>query len=396
MSFDSKVSEQEFVSSNQNEFSKTEKTSYRSIFKATSIFGGVRIFEIIISIIRSKFVAMLLGSTGIGFSGLYQSSTALIRSITSFGLSTSAVRNVAAANSSGDTKRIERVASTIRNLVWVTGGLGMLVTIILSPLLSKNAFGDYSYTVLFIVLSVTLLLDQLTDGQMVILRGLRKLSYLAKSRIIGLLVGLFVTIPLYYFWGIKAIVPNLVIASLTSYLLSLYFSKKVPIKKVKLTVRETKEEGKSILGMGFVLTLNGILVLGVSYIVRTSVATMGGISEVGFFTAGSAILNTYIGMIFNAMTTDYYPRLAAASDDPVKFRDTVNQQAEVALLMAGPLLVIFLILIPIVIIILYSSEFLPMVEYMQWATIGVVFKIIAWTTAYQFTAKGDNSLLSLH
>lgn len=368
---------------------KKDTSSYRGIFKATSIFGGVRVFEIIISIIRSKFVAMILGTTGIGVSGLYHSSTSLIRSITSFGLSTSAVRNVAAANSTGDINRINRVVTTIRKLVWITGGVGMAVTILLSPLLSKNAFGNYEYTLPFILLSVTLLLEQLADGQMVVLRGLRKLSYLAKSRIIGLLIGLFVTIPLYYVWGVKAIAPNLVLASLTTYLLSTYFSKKVPIQKVKMTFKETMDEGKGILGMGFVLTLNGILVLGVHYVVRTSVATMGGISEVGFYTAGSAILNTYIGMIFNAMTTDYYPRLAGVSHDEVKFRDTVNQQGEIALLMAGPLLVVFLLFIPIVIVILYSKEFLPMTEYMQWAAVGVVFRVIAWTIGYQFMAKGD-------
>lgn len=390
------MSEQELTTEKPSVFSKTEKASYRGIFKATSIFGGVRFFEIFISIVRSKFVAMLLGTTGIGYSGLYHSSTSLIRAITSFGISTSAVRNVAAANSSGDKQRIERIVSTIRKLVWITGLLGMAVTIILSPLLSKNAFGSYNYTIPFIVLSGSLLLDQLADGQMVVLKGLRKLSYLAKSRMIGLVIGLVVTIPLYYVWGIKAIVPNLVLASLTTYLLSLYFSKKVPVNKVKLSFKETMVEGKSILGMGFVLTLNGILVLGVSYIVRTSVAAMGGISEVGFYTAGSAILNTYIGMIFSAMTTDYYPRLAGVSHDPIKFRDTVNQQAEVALLMAGPLLVIFLIIIPIVIVVLYSSKFLPMVEYMQWATIGVIFKIISWTTAYQFTAKGDMKIFIIN
>ena len=42
-----------------------EQSSYRQIVKATSVFGGVQGFNILISIIRSKVVAVLLGPAGI-------------------------------------------------------------------------------------------------------------------------------------------------------------------------------------------------------------------------------------------------------------------------------------------------------------------------------------------
>ncbi len=41
-----------------------QQSSYRQIMKATSIFGGVQVFQIIIQIIRSKFVALYLGPMG--------------------------------------------------------------------------------------------------------------------------------------------------------------------------------------------------------------------------------------------------------------------------------------------------------------------------------------------
>ena len=60
-----------------------EKASYRSIMKATSLFGGVQVFNILISIIRSKFVAILLGPAGLGIVGLLQSTIGLVTSLTS-------------------------------------------------------------------------------------------------------------------------------------------------------------------------------------------------------------------------------------------------------------------------------------------------------------------------
>ena len=68
-----------------------QKCSYRQIVKATSLFGGVQFFQIIISVIRSKFVAILLGPAGMGVVGLLTATTGLVAGLTNFGLGTSAV-----------------------------------------------------------------------------------------------------------------------------------------------------------------------------------------------------------------------------------------------------------------------------------------------------------------
>lgn len=89
------------------------KSSYRSIFKATSLFGGVQVYQILIQIIKSKFVAVLLGPAGVGIMGLYQSGLQLIQQISSMGLAASAVRDVSEANGTND---IQKIAKTIRAL----------------------------------------------------------------------------------------------------------------------------------------------------------------------------------------------------------------------------------------------------------------------------------------
>lgn len=45
--------------------SDSTQSSYRSIFKATSLFGSVQLFQIIIQIVKSKFIALLLSSVGV-------------------------------------------------------------------------------------------------------------------------------------------------------------------------------------------------------------------------------------------------------------------------------------------------------------------------------------------
>ena len=365
------------------------KSQYKSVFKATALFGGVQIWQILIGIVRSKLTALILGPTGMGISGLYTSSTELVRSFTNLGLSASGVKYIAEANAGSDHHGFSRIVSIFKKLMWFTGLLGMLGVILFSPLLSKSAFGNYSYTVPFIFLSVILLSQQLSSGYLSLLQGVRHLKPLAKASFIGSILSLITTIPLYYLFGIKGIVPALIIGSFTSLLLNWYFSRDIEVKKVKVTLKETIAEGKGMIGMGLAMAFSGLLATVVAYIVRVFVANKGGTSEVGLYAAGMTIITTYVGMIFTAMGTDYFPRLSSFNHDNAKCKELVNQQSEIALLILGPVLEFFVLLAPFVIIILYSKEFLPTVLYMQWAALGMFFKAVSWAISFLFWAKGD-------
>ena len=75
-------------------------------------------------------------------------------------------------------------------MVWITGGLGALLTIIFSKFLSVRTFGDSSYTFGFIWLALAVLFSQLSSGRMAILQGTRQLKRLAA--IYYLVLGLIV------------------------------------------------------------------------------------------------------------------------------------------------------------------------------------------------------------
>jgi len=369
-----------------------DQKSYRQIFKATSLFGGVQAFNIVISIVRSKFVAVLLGPAGMGIAGLLGSTSALVASLTNFGLGTSAVKNVANAAATGDTVKISKVITVLRKMVWMTGTLGMVLTAVLSSWLSEITFGSRDYTFAFIWISVTLLFQQLSSGQMVVLQGLRKLQYLARANVIGSVLGLLISVPVYYVWKLDGIVPVIIISSITTMLLSWYFSWKTGIRSVEVKKDETLTEGKNMLKMGLVLSLNGIILTAVSYLVRIYISNRGGVEQVGLYNAGFNVINTYVGMIFAAMATDYYPRLSGVADDNQKSCTLINQQAEIAVLILAPFLAIFLIFINWIVVLLYSLKFVAVNEMIHWAALGMYFKAASWSVAFILLAKGASKL----
>lgn len=369
-----------------------QQSSYRQIMKATSIFGGVQVFQIIIQVIRSKFIAVLLGPSGIGVMGLLTSTIELIGRLTNFGLGTSAVKNIATANSTGNQIRIATVTTVLRRLVWITGMLGAFITLVLSPWLSQITFGNRNYTMAFIWISLTLLFNQLSAGQLVILQGMRKLQYLARANLSGSILGLVITIPLYYIWGIDGIVPGIIVTALINLTRSWYFSNKIKIEPVKVSRNRTIAEGKTMLFMGFMISLSGLISLGSSYIVRIFISNNGGVEQVGLYTSGFAIINTYVGLVFTAMAKDYYPRLSAVAHSNKLCKQTINQQAEIAVLILAPILIIFIVFINWLVILLYSTKFIAINGMILWAALGILFKAASWSIGYILLAKGAGKI----
>ena len=370
----------------------SEQSSYRQIFKATSLFGGVQVFQILIGIVRVKFVAILLGTTGVGIMGLLNAPVDLIISITGLGISFSAVRDISAANGSGDQKRIAMAIKTLRRWAWLTGLLGATVTIALAPLLSQWSFGNREYTWAFIWLSVTLLLYAISKGQTAILQGTRRLKDMAKAAVIGSALGLVTSIPLYYWFGLKGIVPAMMISSVTSLFLSWYFSRRVKIERIELTIKETYKSGLNMAKLGISMTVAGFVASLSRYILNAFISNISGVDQVGLYNAGWGVVGQYTAIIFTAMATDYFPRLSAINEDNEKVKDLVRQQAETAVLILTPLLSLLIIAMPLVVRVLYTPAFLPVVMFASLTLLGMQFKAISWALGYVYLAKGNGRL----
>lgn len=371
------------------------KSSYRQVFKATSIFGGVQVFNILIGLVRSKIIAVLLGTSGYGFMGLLNAPLGFITNLTSLGIDFSAIRDISSANETGDQTKISTILMIFRRWVWFTGLLGMIVVIVLAPWLSQWSFGSKDYTWAFLLLSVTLLINSISGGQSAVLRGMRKIKDTAKAGVFGGVLGLVTSIPLYYLYGIKGIVPALILSAFISLFLSWYFSRKIKTEPVKVTYRESYEQGKNMVKLGILMTLTGLIGSGVSYLVIAFISNRGGMSEVGLYNAGWSITNQYVGLVFAAMGADYFPRLAGVHTDNAKIKEMVNQQAEIAILIIAPIMLLYLFSLPILIPLLYTKEFLTIIPFTQWVVLGMLFKVATWTMGFIILAKGDTKLFFL-
>lgn len=370
-------------------------SSHKQILKSTGIIGGAQVITIIIGIIRSKVIAVLLGPSGVGLAGMLASTTALVGSFTGLGIGFSAVRNVAEASGSGDEIRIAKTIKIMRRLVWGTGLLGTAMAVAFCRPLSRMTFNNTDHALEIAVLSVTLLLGALASGQSALLQGLRRIRHMALAAIIGSSLGLVTTLPLYWMLGTWGIVPALVVSSVISLCLSWWFARQIKTAPAHASIRETLSEGWSMVKLGIFMTAGGLMSTGTMYLVRVLIAQRLDLGAVGQFQAAWAISTTYLGMVLGAMGADYYPRLTAANKDQEAMKRLINEQIEVAILLAGPLIVGMISLMPLVVLALYSGKFAGAIGILRWQLAGDLFKVVSWTIGYLILAKGAGGMLLL-
>lgn len=374
-----------------NPTSENDSNSYKSILKGTSIFGGVQIFQILINIIRGKFVAMFLGPEGMGIASLFTSSSNTIVRFSSFGLNLSFVKEIAA--SKDREYRLGQIAKVAGRLIQLTALFGALVCAISAPWLSNLSFGTQEYAWQFVLLAVAVYFTVAGNGKLALLQGLHKVKLLSVASLAGALSGLIFGVPLYYFYGTKGIVPAIVVLALTSYMFYWWgLRRTIPRKGVKVSRRFASITSRRMLSAGMVLLASSLINTLCTYGINIFIRIYGNLNDVGLFSAANSLTGQYAAVVFTAMALDYFPRLSAAAGDRMKMRTVVDRQMEIVALIAAPLSLLLIVTAPIVIQLLLTAQFLGVTELMRWLGLAILLKAIAYPLGYIAFAKDNRRL----
>ena len=88
--------------------------------------------------------------------------------------------------------------------------------------------------------------------------------------------------------------------------------------------------------------------------------------------------------------TDYYPRLSAVSGTGAALNSCVNRQIEVSLLIMAPLLVAMMFALPVLLPLLFSGKFLPVIGMMQFSVMALFLRAVKLPVAYIPLGRGDS------
>ncbi|HIF9221414.1 TPA: O-antigen translocase [Photobacterium damselae] len=361
--------------------------SKKQILKSSSIIGGASVITIVIGLIKVKTLAVLLGPTGVGLMGMLLSLLGLASTIFSLGLGTIGVREVAINRDNPEKINQVRTALFLINII-----LGLFAVIVITlnrKFLSNWLFDntDQQWAVCFVGIAVFVSL--IGGAQGAVLQGFRKINEQAKIKIIGAILSTIIGLGLIGWLGEEGITGFVVSVPIIGCLLGFCYTRQLPkINLVKLSWSQLWLLWKSMVALGFVYMLSGFMGEGTKLLVREILNQELDLTSVGYFQAAWSISMTYIGFVLGAMAADYYPRLTESIHDKEQAYQLVNQQTEIALVFSAPILFCMLSFAPVVIQLLYSSEFTPAIEILRWQVMGDVLKIIAWPLGFIFLSLG--------
>jgi len=245
-------------------------------------------------------------------------------------------------------------------------------------------------------LAIGVALTVASGSQGALLNGLRRTGDLARLSVTSGLLSTLLGVVALWLWGERGLVAFVLAGPAASLILGHWYVSRLPAADGPPTpVRVIAAQWKTLAGVGFAFMVSGVVVTIGHLVVRTLVQREMGASALGQFQAAWAIAMTYIGFVLGAMGTDYFPRLTGVVHDHVAANRLVNEQSEVALLLAGPVFLAMLGLAPWVIELLYSSEFGPAAAVLRWQVLGDVLKVVSWPLGYIILAAGDGRTFML-
>lgn len=373
----------------------TEDSSHGQILKSSALIGGSQIVILLVSIVRTKVLAVLLGPAGFGLMSVYMTIGDLAASIAGLGVDRSGVRQIAVSVGTGDNDRIASTAVVVKRFSVFLGLSGAIVVAFASPYISELTFGDRSYAVGIALVSLMVFCKVVTGGQSALIQGLRRIQDLAMLGIIGAFGGAVVSILLVYFLGPGAVAHAVVGIAAVALAVSWWYSRPSRIGLQAAQNIAFRREGIDLIKLGFAFMASAFLMLGASYVVRIMIIRYDSLQAAGFYQAAWALGGMYVGTILQAMGADFYPRLSASISDPVKVNRLVNEQTHVSLLLAGPGIAATLGGSAILLMLFYSSEFIAAAGMLHWICFGMALRVITWPMGYIIVAQGRQTIFFL-
>jgi O-antigen/teichoic acid export membrane protein len=361
--------------------------SAKHILRSTGIIGGSSVANILIALVRTKVAALVLGPAGIGLVGLAHGLITLVAAFASFGLGNVGTRQIAEAGDNAAQVVAARRATAIAAAVLAL--LGALLLFLLREEAARWVFEDRSWAanVGWLALGVALLVG--ATAQNAILTGLRRIGDLARVSVWSALLATALGIAALLAWREDALLFFVLVSPAATFVVGAWFVARIPRSSVhRAPLADLAPHWRALARLGLAFTLGAAATTAGQLAVRTLVQRELGPVTLGHYQAVLMISMNYIGFVLVAMAADYYPRLTGVIRDPEAARRTVNQQAEVALLLSGPMLVGTVALAPWLVPLLYSSDFLPAIEILRWQILGDLMKIASWPLGFLLLAAG--------
>lgn len=352
------------------------------------LFGSVEILKKLADLSRGKITAFFLGPFGAGMIAIYQNVLDVVNACTNIGLETASIQQMSEIDTSERMDAATEMAKVIRTWSMAVACLNIFGCIMAAMWFEAAFFNDgQSHFTEILMLAPAAFLFPVTAGECAILKGLQQLKRVAVVELLSAIGAVICTLGVYPWLGIDGVILTLNLCIAIAAFTHLFFCVQVIPYRIAPFSGETWRRGIPLLKFGIpyaITAIMGAVTTTILYKIITST------DEVGLYKIGYTLILSYVGMIFSSNSTDYFPRLTSVCHDANRKNETVNKQIRVSFTITTPMVMLFLLAMPAIVMALYTREFMPIANMCVLAGLFQLHRSVALPLEYVSLAHGHS------
>lgn len=363
-------------------------TSIHHILKYIGVFGSVEVLKTLANMSRGKITASFLGPFGTGLIAIYHNILDVIRSCTNIGLETASIQQLSEIDAQSQQEEIAGMAKVIRTWSMAMAILDVAVCLVMALVLDDIFFNDsISHRTEVLMLIPAAFMAPIATGECAILKGTHKLKRVAIVELLCAIGTVICTLALYWMWGLSGIIPALNLCIATETIIHLFFCVQIMPYRINLFSADVWKRGIPLLKFGIPYAATAIMGAITTTLLYKIISST---DSIAFYKTGYALIMYYVGIVFSSNATDYFPRLTSVCHDKELKVETVNKQIHVSFMLTTPLVMSFLLAMPLIILTLYTKDFMPMASICVMAGLFQLHRSVALPLEYVSLAHGHS------
>lgn len=357
--------------------------------RATALLGSVSVLTLLVSVVRTKIVAVEVGRAGMAVVAQFSDTSQLISALLLLGTEQGMVAIATDVYARGDEAALARLQAMVRRRVGVPAVAALLLAALTTPWTVPAITGQPDHALPMSIALLALAAQLLVRPWRAILTGAKALGLIARLDITTAVLGLMFVIPLVLARQVEGAVWSLATTQLAMLGAALWIWRRRPPVANAEAQQLTDAEMASHLAIYGAGTLVSMLIgRGLSMAMRREIIWLHGLEEAGLYQVAYSLTQQYLTIVLGAMSAYTFPTYRAIWRDPERLVREIRSTLRGALLVITPIIIGLLGVRTLLIRLLFSADYLPAQDLLQIQLVGDLFKIIAWCVGLPILASG--------
>lgn len=353
----------------------------------TLIVGSTQGIQMCATFLRAKIISVFLGTTGFGIYSVLISSIMFFQQVGTLGLNQAAIKELSEANIASNDSFSDLKSKFHRIMLLLSLSVACLMAICSVPL-SLVFFNDAHHFFYFLIASVGLGFYSITQSDYTIFQASKMLKTYAKVSLISSLATLIIAVILVPLFGLLGVPLSILLGYAFNAVMGQRENKDTSYRfHIKESIRLIRGEMRPIAERGVFIMLGAVSITAFP-LALNGIISKSGMNEVGLYQAAAAVISQGLSVISIILATEFYPRISAIKGDE-EIKVAYREEITMMLTLAVPIVIGLIWLSPIIVRILYSSEFIDVQNLIRIMCISVPFRAIWIVSGFLILSRGE-------